>query len=205
MFVASEEAAIRVMEPDAENIWAPRGRRAGDHSSEGRCLLMGDGISSIPNLRCVRNESRCIACRVCERQCANEVHRYDEERGRDDQRREQMRQLPALRRALSDAGAEDRKERLHLLRENANWQQRHHSRKSTSRPTAAACCFPPWATRSRCPVYWDRLLINASQVTNPSIDPLREPMETRVFLGKKPERIQRDENGRHQLRPAAAA
>ena len=27
------------------------------------------------------------------------------------------------------------------------------------------------------PIYWDRLLINASQVTNPSIDPLREPME----------------------------
>ena len=35
------------------------------------------------------------------------------------------------------------------------------------------------------PVYWDSLLINASQVTNPPIDPLREPMETRVFLGKK--------------------
>jgi hypothetical protein len=25
--------------------------------------------------------------------------------------------------------------------------------------------------------YWDRLVLNASQVTNPSIDPLREPME----------------------------
>ena len=35
------------------------------------------------------------------------------------------------------------------------------------------------------PVYWDKLLINASQVTNPSIDPLREPMETRIFLGRK--------------------
>ena len=46
------------------------------------------------------------------------------------------------------------------------------------------------------PVYWDKILINASQVTNPPIDPLREPMETRVFLGKKPEKIQRDENGR---------
>ena len=46
------------------------------------------------------------------------------------------------------------------------------------------------------PVYWDRLLLNASQVTNPPIDPLREPMETRVFLGKKPERIRRDAQGR---------
>lgn len=45
------------------------------------------------------------------------------------------------------------------------------------------------------PVYWDRLLINASQVTNPSIDPLREPMETRVYLGARPEGICRDANG----------
>lgn len=36
------------------------------------------------------------------------------------------------------------------------------------------------------PIFWDHLLLNASQVTNPSIDPLREPMETRVFLGSRP-------------------
>ena len=46
------------------------------------------------------------------------------------------------------------------------------------------------------PVYWDKILINASQVTNPSIDPLREPMETRTFLGQKPAKIERDENGK---------
>ena len=33
-------------------------------------------------------------------------------------------------------------------------------------------------------------------MTNPSIDPLREPMETRVYLGKKGTKIERDENGR---------
>ncbi len=37
--------------------------------------------------------------------------------------------------------------------------------------------------------YWDRLLLNASQVTNPSIDPLREPMEIRTYLGAKPDRL----------------
>src|SRR5699024_359116 len=46
------------------------------------------------------------------------------------------------------------------------------------------------------PVYWDKILINASQVTNPSIDPLREPMETKVFLGKKPEKIERGADGK---------
>lgn len=39
------------------------------------------------------------------------------------------------------------------------------------------------------PVYWDKMLINASQVTNPSIDPLQEHLETRVFLGKKPSHL----------------
>lgn len=39
------------------------------------------------------------------------------------------------------------------------------------------------------PVYFDKLLVNASQVTNPPIDPLREPMETRTYLGKKSENV----------------
>lgn len=45
------------------------------------------------------------------------------------------------------------------------------------------------------PVYFDKILLNASQVTNPSIDPLREPMETKVYLGKRPAEIRRDESG----------
>lgn len=40
--------------------------------------------------------------------------------------------------------------------------------------------------------YWDRIVLNASQVTNPSIDPLREPMEIRTYLGSKPDRIEVD-------------
>jgi len=39
------------------------------------------------------------------------------------------------------------------------------------------------------PVLWDHLLLDACQVTNPSIDPLREPMELRTFLGRKPEAV----------------
>ena len=46
------------------------------------------------------------------------------------------------------------------------------------------------------PIYWDKMLLNASQVTNPPIDPLREPMETQVYLGKRTVRIERDEKGR---------
>jgi glutamate synthase domain-containing protein 2 len=42
-------------------------------------------------------------------------------------------------------------------------------------------------------VYWDHLVLNASQVTNPSIDPLREPMELTTFLGRKPDKVEVDQ------------
>jgi len=40
------------------------------------------------------------------------------------------------------------------------------------------------------PPIFDRLLLDACQVTNPSIDPLREPMELRTYIGKKPKRVE---------------
>lgn len=45
---------------------------------------------------------------------------------------------------------------------------------------------------------FDHLLIDACQVTNPSIDPLREPMELRTFLGKKPDKLEvgKDKEGK---------
>ena len=39
------------------------------------------------------------------------------------------------------------------------------------------------------PIIYDRLLLDACQVTNPSIDPLREPMELRTYIGKKPPKL----------------
>ena len=38
------------------------------------------GINYIyPQYEIVRNPNRCIKCRVCERQCSNDVHSYDAE------------------------------------------------------------------------------------------------------------------------------
>ncbi len=37
---------------------------------------------------------------------------------------------------------------------------------------------------------FDHLVLDACQVTNPSIDPLREPMELRTYLGRKADRIE---------------
>lgn len=48
------------------------------------------------------------------------------------------------------------------------------------------------------PIYWDHMLIDACQVTNPSIDPLREPMELRTYLGAKPEALEFE--GEHDVK-----
>jgi glutamate synthase domain-containing protein 2 len=56
------------------------------------------------------------------------------------------------------------------------------------------------------PIIWDHLVIDACQVTNPSIDPLREPMELRTYLGSKPNYLEfeNDENGNIKLKTTLA-
>jgi len=46
------------------------------------------------------------------------------------------------------------------------------------------------------PILFDHILIDACQVTNPSIDPLREPMELRTYLGKKPSSLNFVDDGK---------
>jgi len=146
-----------------------------------------------PEFEVVRNENRCIACRVCERQCANEVHTFNAEKGimlSDEtkcvncQRCVSLCPTRALKIVKSDC----------TLRENANWQN-DTIKEIYKQANSGGVLLSSMGNPKPFPVYWDRILINASQVTNPPIDPLREPMETRVFLGKKPAGIERDENG----------
>ncbi|MDO4847483.1 MAG: glutamate synthase-related protein [Clostridiaceae bacterium] len=146
-----------------------------------------------PEFEVVRNENRCIACRVCERQCANEVHTFsaekdimlsDETKCVNCQRCVSLCPTRALKIVKSDC----------TLRENANWQN-DTIKEIYKQANSGGVLLSSMGNPKPFPVYWDRILINASQVTNPPIDPLREPMETRVFLGKKPAGIERDENG----------
>ncbi|MBQ2887767.1 MAG: alpha-hydroxy-acid oxidizing protein [Firmicutes bacterium] len=147
-----------------------------------------------PEFEVVRNERRCIGCRVCERQCANEVHKFDADRcvmQSDEskcvncQRCVCLCPTHALKIVKNDC----------TLRENGNWQQ-DTVKEIYKQANSGGVLLSSMGNPKQFPVYWDKLLINASQVTNPSIDPLREPMETRVFLGKKPDHVERDADGK---------
>lgn len=80
------------------------------------------------------------------------------------------------------------------FRENANWQS-DSIKEIYKQAESGGVLLSSMGNPKPLPVYWDKILINASQVTNPPIDPLREPMETRVFLGKKPSEIKRNPDG----------
>jgi len=49
---------------------------------------------------------------------------------------------------------------------------------------------------------FDHLVLDACQVTNPSIDPLREPMELRTFIGHKPDSVGVESDGKGGFRLA---
>lgn len=146
-----------------------------------------------PEFEVVRNPDRCIACRMCERQCANEVHRYD----------------PDLKKMLADESKCVNCHRCvtlcptralkivktgHTFRENGNWSGQAIN-EVYRQAQSGGVLLSSMGNPKEYPVYWDKMLINASQVTNPSIDPLREPMETKTFLGRKPTHIRRDAEG----------
>lgn len=147
-----------------------------------------------PEFEVIRNDNRCINCRLCEKQCANEVHHFDAEHGimvADEtkcvncQRCVVLCPTRALKIVKSDA----------TFRENANWKN-DTIKEIFKQAESGGVLLSSMGNPNPLPVYWDKILINASQVTNPPIDPLREPMETKVFLGKKDQKIVRDDNGK---------
>lgn len=147
-----------------------------------------------PEFEVERSDSRCTRCRLCEAQCANGVHRYDAQRRvmlADDSKCVNCQRCVSVcpTRALKivESGC--------TLRKNANWDG-DTVREIYKQSASGSVLLSSMGNPKPMPIYWDKLRLNASQVTNPSIDPLREPMETRVFLGKKPSAIRRDAQGR---------
>jgi glutamate synthase domain-containing protein 2 len=147
-----------------------------------------------PDYEVMRNYDRCIACRACERQCANEVHEYLEFENKmvcDDDKCVNCHRCVSLcpTRALKIIRSGN------TYKENMNWSSKTIN-EVYRQAESGGVLLSSMGNPDNYPVYFDRILLNASQVTNPSIDPLREPMETKVSLGAKPQNIKRDSKGR---------
>lgn len=137
----------------------------------------------LPEFIVERDEDRCIRCRVCERQCAFETHRYDKELDRmssDDER------CVGCQRCVVFCPTNALVVRPHpsTYRPNSGWNRERISDLIKQAETGAVLLTGSGNDKPY-PIYWDHILINAAQVTNPSIDPLREPMDLKTFLGSK--------------------
>lgn len=140
-----------------------------------------------PDFLIERDPARCIQCEVCVRQCANDVHEFDADLGEvfsdgtncvGCHRCASMCPTHAI--AIRAVALE--------FRTNANWTP-EIIRSLYRQAEDGGVLLTGMGNDQPLPVYWDRMLLNASQVTNPSIDPLREPMELLTYLGRKPSRL----------------
>lgn len=140
-----------------------------------------------------RDLDQCIDCGVCARQCANEVHYVDDETQEvhcdateccNCQRCVSLCPTNAL--AIEMAPQE--------FNGNGCWGVNDIRCIQAQAETGGILLTGMGSDRSL-PDYFDRMMLNASQVTNPSIDPLREPMELRTFLGRKPASLTLDDDG----------
>lgn len=136
----------------------------------------------------IRDDSRCIKCQVCVRQCGYDVHSYD---AADDEIYSDESKCVACSRCVKfcPTDAINVVENPLVYRANFNWTPEviHDINKQAE---TGGVLLTGMGNDKPYKIYWDHLVLNASQVTNPSIDPLREPMELRTYLGSKPDRLE---------------
>ena len=142
----------------------------------------------------VRDRELCIDCGCCVRQCSNECHYFS-----DDGKTALVKSdnCVACHRCvdLCPTGALRIEKYICDYRDNANWTPQYQQEICRQAATGGVL-LSGMGTPKDYPIYWDKILLNASQVTNPSIDPLREPMEIRTILGRKPEKITVERKGK---------
>ena len=129
-----------------------------------------------PQFEVVRDPQRCVNCKACVEQCPNGVHRFDETHGRmlaDESKCVDCQRCVAY----CPTHALKIEKNLCTLRESANWSS-DAVEEIWKQAATGGVLLSSMGSPKELPVYWDRLLLNASQVTNPPIDAIREKVVT---------------------------
>lgn len=142
----------------------------------------------IPEFSVARNEEKCINCQVCCRMCSFDVHSYapDEDTVHSDSTKCEGCHFCE---SLCPTGAITIKRNPSDLKENYHWTRLVIDNITRQADTGGVLLTGMGNDRGWRD-YFNHIVLNASQVTNPSIDPLREPMELKTLIGLKPDRVE---------------
>ncbi|MFH1650494.1 MAG: glutamate synthase-related protein [Chloroflexota bacterium] len=140
-----------------------------------------------------RNKDRCINCGVCVSQCSFDSHFCDAE---NDEVASRTGNCVGCQRCVSFCPTRALTVRRNQseYRQNYNWTPEVID-DITKQAETGGMLLTGMGNDKGQRIYWDHLMLNASQVTNPSIDPLREPMELVTYLGRKPDRVELRDDG----------
>jgi len=143
-----------------------------------------------PEFKVEIDYDKCHKCGRCVQQCGWGVYSFNERPFPDDSK------CRACHRCVTYCPAHCitiKKNEL-ALRENANWSS--EQRKNVWRQAESGGVMLTGMGNDKPFIsYFDHLVLDACQVTNPSIDPLREPMELRTYLGRKPDSVEVESDG----------
>jgi len=143
-----------------------------------------------PEFKVEIDYNKCHKCGRCVQQCGWGVYSFNERPVPDDSK------CRACHRCVTYCPAHciTIKKNDLALRENANWSS--EQRKNVWRQAESGGVMLTGMGNDKPYLsYFDHLVLDACQVTNPSIDPLREPMELRTYLGRKPDSVEVESDG----------
>jgi glutamate synthase domain-containing protein 2 len=153
-----------------------------------------------PEFRVQIDYDKCHKCGRCVQQCGWGVYSFNERPYPDDSK------CRACHRCVTYCPAHciTIKKNDLALRDNQNWSS--ELRKNVWRQAESGGVMLTGMGNDKPYLsVFDHLVLDACQVTNPSIDPLREPMELRTYLGRKPDsvEVESDGNGGFRLKEGA--
>ncbi|SDM16673.1 glutamate synthase-related protein [Halarsenatibacter silvermanii] len=137
------------------------------------------------NFQVMRDDDKCVNCRICEKQCSYDVHSYDEDKETMEAENDGCVNCQRCT-SFCPQDALHIEEKNQTFPDNQNWSD-EKIRSIYRQAETGGILLSGMGNPESGKIYWDHMLLNASQVTNPSIDPLREPMEVKTFLGRKPD------------------
>ncbi|NLX03696.1 MAG: 4Fe-4S binding protein [Phycisphaerae bacterium] len=152
----------------------------------------------MPQYLVERDASRCIRCLVCVRQCPYEATFYDAQTNEVTNRHQNCVMCRRCE-AMCPTNCIQIRQFGSGFRANEHWKEKH-IRGIYKQADTGGVLLTGSGNDQYYNTYFDRMVIDASQVTNPSIDPLREPMELRTFIGRKPERYDPAKGGNGQAK-----